>query len=78
MLRQLVLLAAFCNIEAEAIERMNPDFERLKQQLIGTWSFEEEGKSYDATFEAVSHGQALWSETPASSPSIIPMATPLL
>ena len=34
-------------------------FERLKTLLVGDWQFVEDGKSYDAKFEAVSHGQAL-------------------
>jgi hypothetical protein len=32
---------------------------RLKDRLIGNWTFVEDGKSYHAMFETVSHGQAL-------------------
>ena len=35
------------------------DFENFKDRLVGTWSFIEDNKTYEATFEAVSHGHAL-------------------
>jgi hypothetical protein len=35
------------------------DFDLLKQKLEGRWTFVEDGKKYDATFERVSHGAAL-------------------
>lgn len=35
------------------------DFEVLKQKLEGRWTFLEDGKKYDASFELVSHGAAL-------------------
>jgi hypothetical protein len=34
-------------------------FDRVKDRLIGIWAFIEDGKSYETTFELVSHGQAL-------------------
>jgi hypothetical protein len=51
-------------------ESLNADFEELKRRLGGppsadgsyarsTWNFTENGKSYDATFEAVAHGHAI-------------------
>jgi hypothetical protein len=38
---------------------LNSDFENLKNRLAGTWTFVENDQSYEATFEAVSHGHAL-------------------
>jgi hypothetical protein len=38
---------------------LNSDFEDLKSRLVGTWSFTENGQSYDATFEVVAHGHAI-------------------
>ena len=51
-------------------ELLNADFETLKSRLIGpplregssatsTWSFTENGQSYNATFEAVAHGHLM-------------------
>ena len=37
----------------------NAAFENLKNRLVGSWTFLEDGKSYEATFEVVSHGNAL-------------------
>ncbi len=55
----LLAFALLMPINARAIEDVNPDFERLKNQLIGSWNFVEDGKIYEATFDAVSHGRAL-------------------
>jgi hypothetical protein len=55
----LLAFALLMPINARAIEDVNPDFERLKNQLTGSWNFVEDGKIYEATFDAVSHGRAL-------------------
>ena len=44
---------------ARGAELLNSDFENLKRRLVGTWSFTENGQSYDATFEAVARGHAI-------------------
>lgn len=48
-----------CSSGGSGAELLNADFETLKSRLVGTWSFTESGKSYDATFEAVAHGHAI-------------------
>jgi len=50
-------LVLFALAGVQGTELLNADFETLKSKLIGTWSFTENGQSYDATFEAVAHGQ---------------------
>jgi len=55
----IVALAAFAVATAHGAELLNADFETLTSRLIGTWTFTEDGKSYDATFEAVAHGHAI-------------------
>ena len=57
-MRILVMLAATLAMSVQD-RSTSVAFERFKEQLTGTWSFVEEGKTYDAAFEAVSHGQAL-------------------
>ena len=54
-----VALVLFALAGVHGAELLNSDFEDLKRRLVGTWSFTENGQSYDATFEAVSHGRAL-------------------
>jgi hypothetical protein len=65
-----VALVLFAMANVQGAELLNADFETLKSRLIGpplregsgatsTWSFTENGKSYDATFEAVAHGHAI-------------------
>ena len=55
----IVALIALAVAGTHGAKLLNSDFENLKNQLIGTWSFMETGQSYEATFEAVSHGHAL-------------------
>jgi hypothetical protein len=55
----IVALIALAMAGTNGAELLNSDFENLKNWLIGTWSFMESGQSYEATFEAVSHGHAL-------------------
>jgi hypothetical protein len=54
-----VALVLFALAALHGAELLNSDFEDLKRRLVGTWSFTENGQSYDATFEAVAHGQAI-------------------
>ena len=58
-MRTLFVLVAFLATDSGTAEEVNPDFENLKSHLTGSWSFVEENRPYDATFEAVSHGRAL-------------------
>ena len=51
----IVALIALALASAHGAELLNSDFEDLKSRLAGTWSFTENGQSYDATFEAVAH-----------------------
>jgi hypothetical protein len=55
----IVALIGLAVAGTHAAKLLNSDFENLKNQLIGTWSFMENGQPYEATFEAVSHGHAL-------------------
>jgi hypothetical protein len=55
----IVALAALAVAVHYGAVLLNADFETLKSMLVGTWSFVENGQSYDATFEAVSHGHAI-------------------
>jgi hypothetical protein len=70
MRRASIALVLFALTAVHGVELLNADFETLKSRLIGpplregssatsTWSFTENGKSYDATFEAVAHGHAI-------------------
>ena len=52
-------LTALAAAGAHGAELLNSDFETLKSRLVGTWSFTENGQSYEATFETVSHGHAV-------------------
>jgi hypothetical protein len=52
-------LVLFAVAGVHGAELLNSDFEDLKRRLVGTWSFTENGQSYDATFEAVAHGHAI-------------------
>jgi hypothetical protein len=54
-----VTLALFALRSVHGAEFLNADFEDLKSRLIGTWSFTDNGQSYDATFEVVAHGHAI-------------------
>jgi hypothetical protein len=58
-MRTLIALLALFSVDAQGVEMVNPDFDNLKSRLLGTWTFVEDNKSYEATFEAVSHGNAL-------------------
>lgn len=58
-MRALVALATLFSVNAQGGGMVSPDFENLKNRLVGTWTFIEDNKSYEATFEAVSHGSAL-------------------
>jgi hypothetical protein len=55
----IVALTAIALARSHAAELLNADFEDLKRRLTGTWSFTENGQSYDATFETAAHGQAI-------------------
>ena len=66
----IVALVVFALAGAHGAELLNSDFEDLKGRLVGpplhdgygatsTWSFTENGQSYNATFEAVAHGHAI-------------------
>ena len=55
----LVALIALAVTGANRSELLNADFETLKSRLVGTWSFTENGQSYDAVFEVVAHGHAI-------------------
>jgi hypothetical protein len=46
-------------VSVDGAQSLNADFETLKGRLVGTWSFNEKGQSYDATFEAVAHDHAI-------------------
>ena len=52
-------LVLFALAGVHRAELLNSDFEDLKSRLVGTWTFTENGQSYDATFEAVAHGHAI-------------------
>jgi hypothetical protein len=54
-----IALVLFALASVHGAELLNSDFEDLKRGLVGTWSFTENGQSYDATFEAVAHGHAI-------------------
>jgi hypothetical protein len=54
-----IALVLFTLASIHGAELLNSDFEDLKRRLVGTWSFTENGQSYDATFEAVAHGRAI-------------------
>ena len=65
-----IALVLFALASLHSAELLNSDFEDLKRRLVGppsrdgygatsTWSFTENGQSYDATFEAVAHGHAI-------------------
>jgi len=65
-----IALVLFAIASVHGAELLNADFETLKSRLVGppsregygatsTWSFMENGQSYDATFEAVAHGHAI-------------------
>lgn len=54
-----IALVLFAIASVHGAELLNADFETLKSKLIGTWSFTENGQSYDATFEAAAHGHAI-------------------
>jgi hypothetical protein len=58
-MRMLTMLAALFAVNVHGKASIAAPFDSLKDRLIGTWTFFEDGKSYDATIEAVSHGQAL-------------------
>jgi hypothetical protein len=58
--RILVILATFFAVNGQGGPPMvNSAFENLKDRLIGIWIFVEDEQSYEATFEAVSHGKAV-------------------
>jgi hypothetical protein len=58
--RILVILATFFAVNGQGGPPIvNSAFENLKDRLIGSWIFVEDEQSYEATFEAVSHGKAL-------------------
>jgi len=52
----LALIALAC---IHGAELLNADFDDLKRRVVGTWTFTENGQSYDATFEALAHGHAI-------------------
>jgi hypothetical protein len=54
-----IALVLFALAGVHGTELLNLDFEDLKRRLVGTWSFTENGQSYDATFETVTHGHAI-------------------
>jgi hypothetical protein len=54
-----IALVLFALAGVRGAELLNSDFEDLKSRLVGTWSFAENGQSYDATFEAVAYGHAI-------------------
>ena len=54
-----IALVLFALAGVHGTELLNSDFEDLKSRLVGTWSFTENGQSYDTTFEAVAHGHAI-------------------
>jgi len=65
-----IALVLFALAGVHGADLLNSDFEDLKRRLVGpplrdgygatsTWSFAENGQSYDATFEAVAHGYAI-------------------
>lgn len=58
-MRTLFILVAFLATDSGTAKEVNPDFDNLKSRLTGSWSFVEENRPYDATFEAVSYGRAL-------------------
>ena len=54
-----IALVLFTLAGAHGAELLNSEFEDLKRRLVGTWSFTENGQSYDATFDAIAHGHAI-------------------
>jgi hypothetical protein len=54
-----IALVLFALAAVHGADLLNADFETLKSRLLGTWSFTENGQSYDATFEIVAHGHAI-------------------
>jgi hypothetical protein len=68
----VVALVTLAVTGAHGAELLNSDFENLKNRLTGTWSFMENGQSYDATFEASLTVMLFWSVIRGLSPFIIP------
>ena len=79
-----IALVLFAIASVHGAELLNADFETFKSRLVGppsressgatsTWSFTENGKSYDATFEAVAHGHAILNAILGLSLFIMPM-----
>jgi len=68
-----IALVLFSLAGVHGAELLNSDFEDLKSRFVGTWSFTENGQSYDATFEAVGTAMLSWNAIRGSSPFIIPM-----
>ncbi len=58
-MRTLIALITLLALSAQGMEMVNPDFDNLKNRLLGTWTFIEDNTSYEVRFEAVSHGNAL-------------------
>lgn len=54
-----IALVLFALAGVHGAELLNSDFEDLESRAVGTWSFKENGRSYEATFEAVAYGHAL-------------------
>ena len=54
-----IALMSFALTSVHGAELLNADFEDLKRRLAGTWTFTENGRSNDATFEVVANGQAI-------------------
>jgi hypothetical protein len=64
-----IALVLFALAGVHGADLLNSDFEDLKGRLVGTWSFTENGQSYDATFEAVAHGHAILERNSGLIPS---------
>jgi hypothetical protein len=59
-MRMAGIALMFCTLAGvHGAELLNADFEILQSRLVGTWSFTENGQSYDATFEEVAHDHAI-------------------
>jgi hypothetical protein len=54
---------------------LNSDFENLKNQLVGTWSFMENDQSYEATLKPSLTAMLFWNAIPVLSRFIIPMVS---
>ena len=69
------LVTSIAGVAANGVSR---DFSTLKSKLEGSWTFVEDGKKYDTTFEAVSQGAALLERNSGFTVMYYPNGTALM